>query len=534
MTTFGDIMGRRRAHFGKDLPFEADALPVEPISAIFNPPTGGLDLSDAPEDIKPTGATLLLDMEVSRADRLIRAPGILQTHNEPQSLQYIFQQASLDYQVELVVIAPPWLGYKGAGAFSWVNLGLANTGLYGWAGMTYLGILLVSNGVDASYSRAAGAAVVTNESANVIARTFAQQFGRKFAGHFTSAGQTYSLGIKWDDTSGTIGGWGGAGSGSELLLAPDQDADFIVAVRALGYDVLAIVNRNSLFAGYPTGRDNRPADFRFRFGGVGGVHERNVRVTPAGVTFLSDAGVMNYNVNSIELISHQINAELLPLDYNNLPKYTAAYIHQSRRYYLATPNSLYIYEFPLPEFNIPGRWFKRSAVIQSIFSFSDQSASVTWDALVGSWDAQVQSWDTLGTPGWASPASVYFTTGTRLGKEDSALATWFGFNQTPKWRTPQMYRERTTDQSTTLGWEIIYSSQAASTIRMLTPDYNSDFNNSVDQVLPSTAGVVRRKILWAQQSGMGVMTQLEIIDGAPEILRIRQIIDPGGQVVEAL
>jgi hypothetical protein len=530
MTTRASTFGRGRPDFGIGISMPPDALPPEPQSAIYKSFRDGLDLSDAPEDVSAASAVFAVDMEIGRNDRILRAPGVGQITEEAHSLYYTFQQASIDFNVELVAIDPPWLGYKGSAGWIWVNLALTATGNYQWVALNYLGDLLFSNGSNASYSRAPSASVVTNQTANIIARTFAQQFGRIFAGYYTVGGAAQALGVKWNDTTALIGGWGGTGAGSELLLS-DDTADHVVAIRALGFDTLAILNRNSLWAGLPTGRSTRPADFRLRFGGVGCVNERTARVTPGGVTFLSDEGVVHYTVNDYDVISNKINPELIPIDFFNITKYSAAYIPGRRRYYLATPRGIYIYEFPVAELNRPGRWMKRSAIVDQVIAFAAQSAVVTWDSLVGSWDALVGAWDTLS--GGPAPALPFFTLGGKFGQEDPALDAAFGQAMNPRWRTPQGLQEAVTDQITTVGWEVAYAAPNAASINLVTSDSNNNFVNSVTKNLPSTGSsdVIRKKLMWAPnggQTGMGVQTQVEITSGRPEILRIRQLFIPSG------
>lgn len=539
MTTWGEKLDRRHPKAGRGimpLPVPIEAL--EPQSKIFASFVKGLDMSDAPERVQLHHAVYAVDMEVTRNDRLQRSPGILEIGDvAPRSLIYTFQQASIDYIVELVAIDPPWLGYKGSGAWNFVNLGLTATGLTGWVALNYLGDLLFSNGVDASYSRAPGAIVVTNQTANIIARTFAQQFGRIFAGYWTAAGAARALGIKWNDTTGLLGGWAGAGSGNEFLINPDGSADYVVAIRALGFDLLAICNRNSLWAGYPTGRAARPADFRFRFGGVGCVAERTCRVTPGGVTFLSEEGVVNYNVNSAGVISHEINSEILPLDFNDLGAYSGSYVPTKRRYYLNTPIGVYIYEFPIVTsegvVTREARWFKRSTLIDLVLGFSEQSALTPWDALVGTWDAQAGAWDNLGLGNAFGPAIPYFIQGSKYGKEDPSIFTAFGVALTPKWRTPQALQEMITSQVTTLGWEISYVAATQAEIRLMTPSPDGDSWNTVTKVLPATGGQIKRKVFWNQQFGMGVQTQVEVVSGSPEILHMRQFFQHDSPVVAA-
>jgi hypothetical protein len=70
---------------------------------------------------------------------------------------------------------------------------------------------------------------------------------------------------------------------------------------------------------------------------VGCVAEPTARTTTEGVAYLSDDGVHLFDGNDDLMISPEINAELLPLDYNNLQGYHAAFDPYRKRYILTTP-----------------------------------------------------------------------------------------------------------------------------------------------------------------------------------------------------
>jgi hypothetical protein len=534
MTTWGDRLNRRgnRTRIVRSL---ESSLPMQmlPEPKAFPYPRFryGIDLSEAQEDIeqRPSASPYQIDTELSRSDYLIRCPGIAQVSDEtPRVLTHIFEHSSLDYTTELVVVDPPWLGYKGAAAFNWVNLGLAATGLFGWNAINYLGYLIFSNGVDTTYSRNSGAAVVTNISASVIARTMAVAFGRKFGGFYTSGGAAQALGIKWDDTTATPGGWTGTGSGSELLLSNTGRADYIVALRPLGFDFLAVLMRKSIWVGYPTGVFDHPADFRHRFAGVGCVHRRSAVVGPGMITFLSDEGVVNFDVNSANIISAEINPELLPLDYTQLDRYVAAYQEIGRRYILCTPYCTWIYEYEIPEIKRPARWFKRSAVVNSVIAYTDQAALVTWNDLIGSWAVQTLQWDQIAQPFWASPADLFFTSGTKLGNGDESIFTNFGTNLTPIWRTKNFSTEEMTRLMVTHGFELSYAAAADANVSFKTPDTTGDFNNSIAKTLPSSVSLYKRRRISQLSEGMGLQAQIEITSGFPQIARLRQLVSEGG------
>jgi hypothetical protein len=510
---------------------------LEPEEIVYDSFAQGIVLADSPDDVKPGCAVYAIDMEVTRADRLIRGPGVtLLEDATPRSLLYTFEQASLDYTTELVTIDPPWLGYKGPLAYTWVNLGIGATGNFGWTARNIAGTLLFSNGFDKTYTRAPLAAVVTDRSAQVVARTFALAFGRTFAGgYMTSPGLGFqALGLRWASSTDPIADWTGTNSGFELLLADQSDADRIVALHTIGWDVLGILCRKSLWVGVPTGVARRPADFRTRFQGSGCASRDTVESTPQGVTFLSDEGVASFNVNQFEIISGAINAELLPIDYLQLSRYKSAYQAVGQRYILCTPSCTWVYEFPIPAVGRPGRWFKRSGIFDGAVTWAEQSGVVSWDQVVGSWDSQTLTWDQMVQNQSDVPSRLYLISGTKLGREDYASFTNFGTPLTPVWRTPQQARRRTTGQITTTGFEIVYSSTSESQIHLRVASYDGLFTKTLTKTLPSTGGAVVRKMLWANLTGMGLQAQIEIASGSPEIARLMQIVQSSGPVIGSL
>jgi hypothetical protein len=315
--------------------------------ALYTSFGSGIINTDSAENIPQDAAISAVDMEVGRDNKLLRSPGLSLVENAtPHLLRYIFEQASLDFATEIVVVDPPYFGFKGGTTFTWVNAGIAATGPAGWGAANVAGVLLFSNGVDKSYSRQPNAVVVVDQSAQVIARTFGVAFGRTFAGYFTKTGVPQSLGFQWNAANGLYNDWSGIGSGAELMLADVGESDEIVIFLPVGLDALAMMMRKSLWVGYPTGDFLRPADPRLRVASLGCVAKDTAKVTPYGVAFLSDEGVGLFSLTDVQIISDQINAELLPLDYNQLSRYTAAYSPVLQRYILCTPLGVWIYEFP--------------------------------------------------------------------------------------------------------------------------------------------------------------------------------------------
>lgn len=502
-------------------------------SAIYASFASGLILSDSPENVPQDAGIYAIDMEVNRAGRLQRSPGLTLVEDAtPRLLRYTFEQASLDYSTELVTIDPPWFGYKGSTVYTWVNAALAATGLAGWGATNVAGVLLFSNGIDKTYSRQPNAAVVVDQSAQVIARTLAVAFGRTFGGYFTVGGIPQSLGLKWNAANGLYNDWTGIGSGAELLLADVGESDKIVALLSLGLDALGILNRKSLWVGYPTGDFLRPADPRLRVGGIGCVAQETAKTTPGGITFLSDEGVVNFSLTDAAVISEQINNELLSLDYTQLRRYVGAYSSVLQRYYLGTPQGTWIYEFPNK--TRKARWFKRSIIPDDIISWSEQSGGLYWDQMAGNWDSIEASWNSLALTASDAPPIMHFMLGTKLARALQSSFSNLGTTLTPIWRTPQNDKVKITDQYTTVGFEISYASYIESQIRLAATTYQDDVGTPITKSLPITNGVLKKYNIWNQSTGMGARCQIEIISGDAEISRIRQMVYPAGPVIGSL
>lgn len=538
MSTIGEqLLISGRPDVGVGVQIDPTKLPDGYLEAIYKEFGCGLVLSQSQENAPQEAATFMLDMEVDRADRIIRAPGLTLVEDaNPRNLRWAFEQASLDFATELVIVDPPYFGFKGSTTFTFINAGIAATPSTtpGWGGAVAAGTLIFSNGLDHTYARQPGAMVVTDISASVIARVFGVAFGRIFAGYYMSGVNPQSLGLKWNAASGAYNDWSGTGSGAELLLSDVGESDKIVALTPVGLDVLGIFNRKSIWVGYPTGDYLRPAEPRLRVGGLGAVSAETVKVCHGGVAFLSDEGVGFFDLTNASIISHDINAELLPLDYTRITQYTAAYSPQLMRYYLCTPFCTWIYEFPIPGTRRKGRWFKRSLIANNVIVWSEQSGGLWWDQAIGNWDAQVGSWDTQALQASAAPGRVHFMLGTKLSREDRSSLSNLGTPIGPVWQTPQHADHEITAQFTTFGFEVEYKSFADAQLRLAATDLNGDPGPTVTKTLPSSGGKTRRYVIWNQSTGMGVKAQVEILSGDPAISRIRQLILPSGPSLVSL
>lgn len=505
----------------------------DPQDVIYNDWKAGIVANDSPEDIPGNSAIDSTDMEVDRTDALIRAPGsVLLLDVTPRSARWLFEHAAVDYATELVIIDPPWFGYRSTGAFNFVNLALAATSDFGWNIANIAGELLFSNGLDATYQRAPGAAVVTDLSAQVIAQTMATSFGRAFAGAYVdSVSGLQALGIKWNASNGSAADWTGSGSGEELLLSNDPEADRVVAIRPLGFDVLLILTRKAVWFGYPTQEAARPADFRLRFPGLGCIAEPTAVGTPYGVLYLSDDGVCQVDVNNVNVISEPINSLLMPIDYLRIGEYKAIYSSARQRYILQTPIGVFVYEFPRG--NVPGRWFFRSVLPDTMANYVDQTGNVYWYEVTEPWQDQELTWAEMVIGNENVEPDLLYAIGSRISRSTYEVITYDGTAQDPFWETPQRL-QNVSDQATTLGFELEYSCDGEATVEFSTADDEGNLLNSKTVTLPTTAGVRKTGVFPFHETGKGTTVQFTILTGKPYLFRVRQIVLPAGPTLESL
>lgn len=537
MTTRGDSLGvggRMDVGVGVSVPPPPPEQPAPTEEIIYKSWQHGLITSASPETIPADSAQQAIDVRISRNDSLMRMEGIsLSADNTPHSMLYLFQHASLDFSTELVVIDPPYVGHRSVGAWTFDNNGIAASGEKGWVALDVAGTLLFSNGTTATYSRQPGGVVVTDLSADIIADTFATSFGRVFAGAYTDPISGYqSLGVFWNGT-GTPpeSDWASLNSGQELLLANQQEADRVIAMRAIGFDALAILTRKMIWMGYETGQANHPAAFRLRFPARGCVAEPTAVVCPYGVIALSDDGVVLINLNTAEIISTQINDSLIPLNYLQLSSYRATYDGKNDRYVLATPTGTWYYEFPrideLTGIGIPGRWYFSSFVADSLVMFTDQNGNVFWNTVQGTWAQQTLTWAEMSVGELKAPPVLYFGSGTELGFEDSLSYTYLGTPQNPIWVTKQS-SQHSSDLVATVWFELEYRSTMQSQVEFATADEDDNFVYARTITLPTTND--RRKSVVFGFTGVstGTAVRLRYVDKLAEIHRVRQVFLPYG------
>lgn len=531
MSPWGDTLGRGGRRIGVGVSLAPSDIPA-PIDVVHNDWRFGLMAQDAREDLPEGAAAQLQDVESNYADALMRAPGIVEVEDvSPRVLDWIFEHASIDFATALVAIDPPYLGVKGSGDFVFTDESIAATGIVGWNVVNIAGTLLFSNGASATYLRDFDG-TITDISSEVIAQTFANQFGRTFAGAFTDPiDGLFSLGIRWNAASAEPNDWSGLGSGAQLLINNQPEADALIALRPIGFDALGILCRKSLWLGYPTGNALEPAEFRVRFPGVGCVAERTACVCPDGVVFLSDDGVRIFGINETRVISTQISNLLLPIDYVNLDQYYAVYDPRQAKYQLYTPFGVWIYQFPNADHQ--GRWYFRNYLGDSVVLFTAQNANLFWNTVQGTWEEQTLTWAQMAVGEANAPPLIYNAQGSKLGVENYGTEAYFDDDQDCYWISRQE-SAHASDNITTQAIEIEYLSIADSTIELAMIDADGTVVGATIKTLPSSSNKRINRMIWFIITGIGTTLKLSIDSGTPEIFRVRHVFDLVAPSVKAL
>ncbi len=379
---------RSNLGFGRSLSQEQGAKLAD-VSVDFPAFDKGVDLRDAEQDQDASVTHETYDVEITDKNRLRRGPGHLLvetlTTHFPKSM---FVHTSLDFTAELVFIDGVNIGIKGGGATVWTGASLPVGDE--WVGISNLDNFLFTNGTTGIYKRAfGGGGTVTLITDSLPAATLANFAARVFAGAVTfDPGGYQALSVAWSaDAEGDD--WVGAGSGATLLISNNTTDDRVVAMRPMGFDILAVFCQKSIWIGRQTGDVDEPAIFEPRVTGVGCIAEPTCKNTPAGVMFLGESGVYVFDGNQETLLSAQINDELLPVLINVNDAYSAVYEQVSSRYWLFTPTTTWVYEL---KYN---RWLRFNTMITRAVAYSEQFSGVSWDTVLASWNAISDAWEDL-------------------------------------------------------------------------------------------------------------------------------------------
>jgi hypothetical protein len=154
-------------------------------------------------------------------------------------------------------------------------------------------------------------------------------------------------------------------------------------------------------------------------------------VTRFGVGHLHDSGYYLFDGNGTNLISDQINAELLPLDKSQLDRYSASYNPISKQLFLFTPVCTWVYDLERR------RWSKRSLVAQTASLFASQIPAVAWAEMTGTWAEAAGSWEDYKARETDLPSYLFLNDG-ELAREDEESDENFGVAMAPYWEFPSI------------------------------------------------------------------------------------------------
>lgn len=484
--------------------------------------SGGLNTKDSREDTQPNSSPNALDVEVTLRDRLRPVPGTTTVETLARTANQLVLHASLDYTSELVMFDAPFIGVKTGNVTTWTDAGLPEADRR-FAFVNFGGTLLFSNGRVGMYAKEAGKSEVKLVEKGPAAHTFASFAGRVFAGASIIGGNREPLGISWSGASSDHEEWETfdedgvlTGAGFELLIDDMAQGNYIVALRTMGLDFLAIVLRNSIWIGRRTNQRARPADFQPRVSGVGAVNEASCVVTRFGVIHLHDSGVYIFDGNNSTLISEQINSELLPLDKSQLSLYSASYNPTSKQVFLFTPTCTWVYDLEHQ------RWHKRSLVATGASLFAPHIAAITWTELTGTWTDKDETWEDFKAKETDLPSYLFLgPTGTQLANEDPTSSSNFGNPMEPYWETAQPFAVSHNNLITTK--QIVVNYEGEGLLRF-------DLRNSYGELQSVRELRLRRTVdtsvdtCYMEHTGNVAGMRVTFLSGKPEVLGLEQVI----------
>lgn len=481
--------------------------------------SGGYFAGDAREDAPPNTTPGGTDVEVDRKDRIVRAPGTslfeaLVGHTPNQMMLH----AGLDYRSEILLFEAPNIGFKREGATTWVAAGLpAGDPVEDlFFGATYGDDFIFSNGAGSVYKHTFGTDTVEADAAVPLGKNMAVWAGRLWVAGAIIEGNFEVLGIDWSGVNNYNDREALNGAGNELLIQDTGLGDRMIALRPMGFDYMAILNRRSIWIARRVADDVfRPADFIPRVTGKGCVAERTAKTTFGGVLYLSDEGVELFDGNESHHLSEQIDAELVPLDYANIQKYSASFNPQTQRYYLTVPGGpTFVYDI------LRKRWFKRTQIALDVLPFAKQFHAATWGEMAGTWGATTGTWKSYLPKELDQPAMIFLGTkddgSYHLEQEDVLSSSYFGRAQSSIWIFP--VKEQDNDLGLISSHEMRVSYEQAGLIGIQLRDIEGDLLEVGTSVLPQ-ADKPRVKRIKGSSTGKGVGPAIRLQDSdlpAPE------------------
>lgn len=468
----------------------------------FNDFTGGFNVSEIPQDTVQNASPDMNDVEVDRRDRLVKAPGTSQFelmvgHSPTQ----IASHGSLSNQTEIITFAGDYVGINDGTGTIWAAT-TADAGAVDYSWASFAETFVFGNGSGTVRSHDFGSGAVVDEPLVPDGESFAVFAGRLFVGGSYIGGVKEPLGYSWSGVDGfNAFNAGDQGTGFEYLINDQSVGDRIVALRAMGLDMLAFLCRKSIWIGRRTGDLDRPVDVSPRVTGKGCVWKSCASTAYGGVIYLSDEGVELFDGNASQHLSAAIDSDLLPLDYVNIAKYSTAFDSTQQYFYLFTPDCTYVLDL------LRQRWYRRSLVAFGGVMYSPNANPASESTMV------FLGQDSLGR--------------YALHEEDEVSFSNFGHVFLPYWTTQQIDASSDIELATTKRLRVRHL--GAGDINLWLPDISSALEKVTPTPLslPSSAtqGVLQTQGAF---TGLGGGLRIEIVSGNPAIGSLEQDVLPRG------
>ena len=465
--------------------------------------TGGFNVSETAQDTAQNASPDTYDVEVDRRDRLVKAPGTVQMellvgHTPKQ----IASHGSLSNQTEILLFDGVNFGMNNGGGTVWVATTMPADPQPPYAWASFAETFVFGNGTGTVRSHDFGSNTVVDQPGIPDGETFAVFAGRLFVGGSYIDGVKEPLGYSWSGVDG-FDQFDPAdqGVGFEYLINDQSVGDRIVALRAMGLDMLAFLCRKSVWIGRRTGDLDRPVDVSPRVTGKGCVFKNCASTLYGGVMYLSDEGVELFDGNDSHHMSAAIDSDLLPLDMANIAKYSTAYSQETEYFYLYTPTKTYVFDL------LRQRWYRRSLVALGGVSFSSDTdpASTTLMVMLGV--------DSLGR--------------YALHEESYESYTNFGTVFLPYWTSVSVDADTSNQLATTKRLRVRHL--GGGDVNLWLPDLSGAFEKVTPTPL-ALPGAITPGLLQTQGmfTGLGGGVRVEFVDGTPAIGSIEQDLVPRG------
>lgn len=467
---------------------------------------GGMVTSMSAEAIPANASPLMVDFEVTRGDRLVRAPGTVEVEVLDHAPTAMLVHSNLDASSELILFAAPFVGRKSADSIltSWENEGILPGGH--WVGTNYAGSYIFTNAREVVYSREPHDQRIRATTVPV-GRTLAAWNGRLWVGNAIIGGNFLPMGIIWSSAVGGFEDFTGLGTGFEELIYDFAADDGIVALRPMSLDFMAILCKKSLWIATRTSDVNEPGNITPVEPGIGCISESTARLVYGGVEYLSDVGVQIFDGQKSNSVSEQINTELLPIDKTRIDQYWGHYDALHRRYILGTPNGTWVHDI---SFN---RWYKRSLQASAGVNFPSEVAIKTWADEVGTWADATDDWADYDPQG--STDRTVFVSGAKLHAEDYTSDEYFDAPFMPTWRSKAVLASRIGQQIVMKGLQCRYKGSGEITVRV--QDSDGDFVDYFTRRLPDTGGRLQDATYVSQQAGLRGAIEIQLLNGFVEL-----------------